>query len=279
MTGHKKVMHAVPVEQLTFLKPEKLGRHYHKVPSYIKELAGTYSRVIADHVLGTYKTYIEMKEVHVQEHFTDLPLCHYRSAIGKMGFSIDRPLLTELLESYYGGTTPSSPQTLPVSTSEQRIRERLGMDVARICARILLGGTPLEDIDASVSAYEEINWGYRIELVFFSLASATQSSVYLYLDAQVADELTHRLTNSQPETAPEPTLQRIYQLPVTLDCVLASVRMPLASLLALEVEDILMIRLLDRCEVHIQQQKLFYGAISENEGSLCLTSLDSVKNQ
>ncbi|MOA55665.1 hypothetical protein D3C78_1794940 [compost metagenome] len=55
--------------------------------------------------------------------------------------------------------------------------------------------------------------------------------------------------------------------------------MPLSSVLALQLGDILMVRLLDRCEVHIKQQKLFYGAISEDDGALFLTSLDSVKNQ
>ena len=55
--------------------------------------------------------------------------------------------------------------------------------------------------------------------------------------------------------------------------------MPLASVLALELGDILMVRLLDRCEVHIKQQKLFHGAISEDDGALFLTSLDSVKSR
>lgn len=279
MIGHKKILHRVPAEQLTFLKPQKLGRHYHKVPAYIKELTGKYPKVVSDYVLTHYRINIDLCTVRVDEHFSAVPECRYRSAIGKIGFSIERPLLTELLESYYGGTTLPSQDAPPVSTSEDRMRERLGIDIAKICARILLGGVPLEHIDASVSAYEEVHWGYRVEFVFRSQASGYESSICLYLDGAVVDELTRRLTDAHPATAAEPTVQRIHELPVQLDCVLASAQMPLASVLALQLEDILVMRLLDRCEVHIRQQKLFHGAISESDGSLFLTSLDSVKSQ
>ena len=279
MIGHKKVLHRVPAEQLTFLKPQKLGRHYHKVPAYIKELTGKYPKVISDYVLTHYRINIELCEVRIEEHFSSVPQCRYRSAIGKIGFSIERPLLTELLESYYGGTTLPSQDAPPVSSSEDRMRERLGIDIAKICAQIILGGVPLQHIDTSVSAYEEVHWGYRVELVYMSQARASESSIAMYLDGAVVDELTRRLTDAHPATAAEPTVQRIHELPVKLDCILASVQMPLASVLALRVDDIVLMRLMDRCEVHIKQQKLFHGAISENDGSLFLTSLDSVKNQ
>ena len=42
--------------------------------------------------------------------------------------------------------------------------------------------------------------------------------------------------------------------------------------------DILMVRLLERCEVQINQQKLFRGSLFEEDGALFLTSLESVKN-
>lgn len=279
MIGYKKVLHGVPVENLTFLKPQKLGRNHHKVPEYIKGMAGKYPSVITDYVLSHYRINIDMREIWVQEQFKEVPECRYRSSIGKIGFSIERPLLTELLESYYGGTTLPSKDTPPVSASENRMRERLGVDIAKICARILLIGTSVDDIDTSISTYEEVVWSYRVEFVFCSLATGVESSICLYLDAQIADELTRHLTDEPSSPAAENVGQRITQLPVQLDCVLASAQMPLSSVLALQVDDILMVRLLDRCEVHIKQQKLFYGAVSEDGGSLFLTSLDSVKSQ
>lgn len=278
MIGHKKVLHRVPAEQLTFLKPQKLGRHYHKIPAYIKELTGKYTTVISDYVLTHYRINIELCEVRIDENFSVTPQCRYRSAIGKIGFSIDRPLLSELLESYYGGTTLPSQDAPPVSTSEDRMRERLGVDIAKIWTRIMLGGVAVQHIDASVSAYEEIHWGYRVEFSFRSQASDSVSCICLFLDGALIDELTRMVSDANPATAAEPTVQRIQDLPVRLHCILASAQMPLSTVLALRPDDILLMRLLDRCEVHIKQQKLFHGAISESDGSLFLTSLDSVKS-
>ncbi len=48
-------------------------------------------------------------------------------------------------------------------------------------------------------------------------------------------------------------------------------------MLALRPGDVLSMRLLERCEVQINQQKLFRGVIFEEDGSLFLTSLESVK--
>ena len=58
----------------------------------------------------------------------------------------------------------------------------------------------------------------------------------------------------------------------------AALQMPLSQVLALQLNDILMVRLLERTEVRINQQKLFRGSIFEDDGSLFLTSLESVKN-
>ena len=72
----------------------------------------------------------------------------------------------------------------------------------------------------------------------------------------LVDELTSRLTGpaaSRPTGSPA---NNIRHLPVRLDCVIAALQMPLAQVLALKPGDILMVRLLERCEVQINQQKL-----------------------
>ena len=48
---------------------------------------------------------------------------------------------------------------------------------------------------------------------------------------------------------------------------------------SLQLDDILMLRPLDRYEVRINQQKLFRGTIFEEDGALFLTSLESVNPQ
>ena len=115
--------------------------------------------------------------------------------------------------------------------------------------------------------------------MFCSTATQLVSSVFLSLDAHAVDELTRRLSDDQPSSQSDGAGYPIAELPVHLDCVLARAHMPLGKVLALQVDDILMVRLLERCEVHIKQQKLFHGAISEDDGALFLTSLDSVNSQ
>ena len=62
-----------------------------------------------------------------------------------------------------------------------------------------------------------------------------------------------------------------------LDCVLTRLRMPLLQVLNLKRGDVLPIRLAERCDIEINQQKLFRGTVFEEDGALFLTSLESVQ--
>lgn len=277
MTGIKKVLHGVPADSLPRLKPQKLGRHYHKIPHYIRELSAKYPRIISDYFLRAYRINLELLRVDVHEHVSREAECRYRSALGKVGFAMDRALLTEALECYYGGTCLPNHEAPPVSTSEQRMRTRLGLDVAQLFARSILAGQTFGKLESYENAYEEAAWEYVAELQFTSHITGSQSSIFIYLDTQLVDEMTSRLTPPAPPAQSGSSLNQIRQLPVRLDCVVASLQMPLAQALALRPGDVLPMRLLEYCDVQINQQKLFRGAIFEDEGALFLTSLESVK--
>lgn len=278
MTGNVKVHHGVPAESLTRLKPQKLGRHYHKIPMYIRELSSKHPRVISDYFLRNYRINLELNKVAVHEQRDEPAECIYRSPLGKVGFSIDRPLLTEALECYYGGTSLPSHDSPPISTSEQRMRSRLGIDIAQIFARSILAGATFGELTPYENAYVETVWEYVAEFQYVSHITATQSSIFIYLDTQLVDELTSRLANPSTTQLSGNPIDQIKHLPVHLDCVIASMQMPLSQVLNLRLGDILMVRLLERCDVQINQQKLFRGAVFEEDGSLFLTSLESVKN-
>ena len=277
MTGNAKVHHGVPADSLSRLKPQKLGRHYHKIPTYIRELSSKHPRVISDYFLRNYRINLELNKVDVHEQRRDAAECIYRSPLGKVGFSIDRALLTEALECYYGGTSLPSHETPPISTSEQRMRNRLGIDIAQIFARSILAGATFGELKPYENAYVETLWEYIAEFQYSSHITGLSSSIFIYLDTQLVDELTSRLTNPSSSQFSGNPIEQIKHLPVQLDCVIASLQMPLSQVLDLRLGDILMVRLLERCEVQINQQKLFRGAIFEDDGSLLLTSLESVK--
>ncbi|HAB84050.1 MAG TPA: hypothetical protein DCF77_00680 [Pseudomonas sp.] len=279
MTGNAKVHHGVPAQSLTVLKPQKLGRHHHKIPQYIKESTNKNPRLIGDYFLRNYRINLELNRIDVQEERGEEPDCIYRSAMGKVGFSIDRALLTEALECYYGGTVIASQDTPPISTSEQRMRNRLGMDITDIFARSILSGETFGQLDSYRNDYEETSWEYVAEYEYISHITGSRSSIYLYLDTELVDELTSRLAGPPVPRLPGNPIDHIKHLPVRLDCVVAAAQMPLAQVLALQLDDILMLRPLDRYEVRINQQKLFRGTIFEEDGALFLTSLESVNPQ
>ncbi len=279
MTGNAKVHHGVPAQSLTVLKPQKLGRHHHKIPQYIKESTNKNPRLIGDYFLRNYRINLELNRIDVQEERGEEPDCIYRSAMGKVGFSIDRALLTEALECYYGGTVIASQDTPPISTSEQRMRNRLGMDITDIFARSILSGETFGKLDSYRNDYEETSWEYVAEYEYISHITGSRSSIYLYLDTELVDELTSRLAGPPVPRLPGNPIDHIKHLPVRLDCVVAAAQMPLAQALALQLDDILMLRPLDRYEVRINQQKLFRGTIFEEDGALFLTSLESVNPQ
>ncbi|MCQ4300602.1 FliM/FliN family flagellar motor C-terminal domain-containing protein [Pseudomonas songnenensis] len=279
MTGNSKVHHGVPAQSLTVLKPQKLGRHHHKIPQYIKESTNKNPRLIGDYFLRNYRINLELNKIDVQEERSEEPDCIYRSAMGKVGFSIDRALLTEALECYYGGTVVASQDTPPISTSEQRMRNRLGMDITDIFARSIMSGETFGKLDSYRNDYEETSWEYVAEYEYISHITGSRSSIYLYLDTELVDELTSRLAGPAPARLPGNPIDHIKHLPVRLDCVVASAQMPLAQVLALQLDDILMLRPLDRYEVRINQQKLYRGTIFEEDGALFLTSLESVNPQ
>ena len=78
MTRIKKVLHGVPADSLTRLKPQKLGRHYHKIPHYIRELSSKYPRIISDYFLRNYRINLELLRVDVHEHVNKDAECLYR---------------------------------------------------------------------------------------------------------------------------------------------------------------------------------------------------------
>jgi flagellar motor switch protein FliM len=279
MSGNSKVHHGVPAKSLTVLKPQKLGRHHHKIPQFIKETTNKNPRLMADYFLRNYRISLELCKVEVQEATNKTPDCIYRSPMGKVGFSIDRALLTEALECYYGGTIVPSQDTPPISTSEQRMRNRLGLDLTYIFARALLAGGTFGELERYENDYEETSWEYVAEFEYISHLTESRSSIFIHLDTELVDELTSHLAGPPPERLNGNPLDHIKHLPVRLDCVVASVQLPLSQVLGLQLNDILMVRPLDRYEVRINQQKLFRGTVFEEDGALFLTSLESVQSQ
>ncbi|WP_220347753.1 FliM/FliN family flagellar motor switch protein [Alkalilimnicola ehrlichii] len=202
----------------------------------------------------------------------------YRCAYGKVGFSIDRVLLTEALESYFGSPTLNSEDTPPVSASEQRLRKRLGVEVIDIFARAMLAGDTFGELTQHDNSYEEVAWEYVARFRYQSQNTGRASTIAIYLDADLVDVLIHRFAQPITNSGRGKPIDNLLHLPVQVDCVVASWQMPLAQILGLAPGDVVAVRPFDRYEVRINRQECFTGLICEAEGALYLTSLETVKS-
>ena len=64
----------------------------------IRDSSSKYPRIISDYFLRNYRINLELLRVEVHEQVDKEAECLYRSPLGKVGFAIDRALLTEALE-------------------------------------------------------------------------------------------------------------------------------------------------------------------------------------
>ena len=72
------------------------------------------------------------------------------------------------------------------------MRNRLGMDITDIFARSILSGETFGKLDSYRNDYEETSWEYVAEYEYISHITGSRSSIYLYLDTELVDELTSR---------------------------------------------------------------------------------------
>lgn len=278
MNTSRKIHNDVPAECITPLQPQKLGRHYHRIPGYVRDTAFRYPRLVSDYFLGHYRLNLELQEVQVEEQVETPPECIYQSPIGQLGFGIDRSLLGEVLESYYGGTPPANQELPPESSSEARMRERIGDQVLSRLGQALLAGDAPGPLERQHDSYAEVHWEYVVTLRYLSHLSQRPGDLRLYLDAAWTDELIRRVSApTTPRQLGDPA-RAIQHLPVRLDCVLARARLSLADMLGLQVGDVMLIRMEERVDVCINRQKLFRGALFDDQGTLFLTFLDSEKS-
>jgi len=86
MTGNAKVLHGVPAQSLTVLKPQKLGRHHHKIPQYIKESTNKNPRLIGDYFLRNYRINLELNRIDVRKSAAKSRTASIARPWAKLGF-------------------------------------------------------------------------------------------------------------------------------------------------------------------------------------------------
>lgn len=272
--GSLKVRHQVAREGLAFLRPEKLGRHYHGAAQRISEAFAKQPRVLEDYFVRQYRIALECAGVTLHDQPPRAAEYHYQSSLGRLGFSADRQLLVDLLESYYGGAPLPESNPVAPTASEQRLGERLGLELLQLTGRLLLGDLGLGRVAPRLSPDQE-PWEYTLELAIGNPANGNRGVLLIYLDAEVIDTIIRNLPREERGANVQAPPIAITALPVAINCVLVRLRMPLAQALTLKVDDVLPVRLAERCDVCINQRPLFTGSLAQHAGALVLKSLES----
>lgn len=258
------------------LRPDKLGRPYHKVPQQIFEAAQKYPTLITDYFSRKYRINLTHEGLTVDVAAGQSVELIYTCAYGKLGFSISRALLTEALEFYFGGNAPPDDEIPPVSASEQRLRKRLAVDIINLFGRAMLSGETFGELSEHDNNYEEVTWEYAARFRYQSQNTGRSSDLVVFLDADLVDALIHRFAPPLHQSSHAKAIKELGELPVRLDCVITRFQMPLTDVLSLVPGDVIMARPMERSEVRINRQECFTGTVCESDDTLYLTSLEMV---
>ncbi|WPP00046.1 FliM/FliN family flagellar motor switch protein [Pseudomonas sp. HR96] len=277
MIAQPKVQHRLAREDLTLLRPDKLGRHYHQAGQRIREAFGKQPDLLADHFARHYRTPLQWQGITLHEQAPQPAACQYRWRDTRLGFAADRALLGELLERYYGGAPlpTAAPEEAKASASEQRLRDRLGEQLLGLCGRLLLGEPAMQRLER-YPGKDEGNWEFTVQLEVVNPVSGLRASLWLYLDEPMVDAIIRHAPRRSAGVVSPPAPVAIEALPVRLQCVLLRLPMPLAQVLALKPDDVLLVRLPERHAVCINSLNLFTASLAQHAGALVLTSFDSV---
>lgn len=272
--------------ELTELKANKLGRPWHKVPQIFNERFDLIDAHISIYFLKKFRVNISLNKMHFEMDSFQKYSQIMSTRLGNIAFQIERPLLLNILHDYYGlakeSMEPAEIISAPVTKTEERLKNKLGLELAEFILNDTLFSEPLDiknDYNALIG-----HWSYRIT---FALEGYQDGNFSLLLDGHHIDALLAALCSSQDTLARKPenftTRQletMVSTLPLQLTGHLASVAMTVAQLSELKTGDVLPISLPDCFPLHVGSQPLFNAVVSEDRGRLFFSEFtDRINDQ
>lgn len=287
------VTSSTAAQQHQVLDPCLLGRPVHLLPQFAAQL--TDDLASAMRVAGA-RRYWEAFEL-VAADFVRTPepgqsgrWLGFAGHAGAMAFSIGRAGLLSILNYRYGrrGQAPEAapdPATVKVTATEERLAVVLGQQVCgvlnqRVAANLARAGQGAAALGAAAPiqprpAVAPAPGSWTVGVTLRDIHSGAPLSYWITLDqalmaAVLQGLVPDRLRERASRGAGAPlgsTLQ------VRLDGRLVSKEITLETLFALKLGDIIPVSL-GRAQVLLDESPLFTAAVSEHNGTLCLTSFE-----
>lgn len=267
------------------LEVNKLGRPYHKLPNIFTNNFDILDAKISTYFLKKYRVNVSLDEITFEMDKSHKYAQIFSTPYGNIAFDIDRMLLLNILNDYYGlgkDNVQIHPDAqTPVTKTEERLKNKLGLELSSLVLNARIFGHEL-DIKNDYSAV--INkWSYKIT---FSLEGYDEGKFHIFLDNQHVDRLlaTLRRPNEQErkecESLSNEQLERLVScLPVRLLGRLSCSQLTVAELMTLKAGDIIPVSLPDRFPLLIGKEQLFNAVIAEDRGKLYFSEFNENINE
>ncbi|MBS0053979.1 FliM/FliN family flagellar motor switch protein [Yersinia sp. Marseille-Q3913] len=263
----------------------KLGRPYHKIPKIVGDYFAVIEAEVSLYFLKKYRINITLSNIKFKSD------CSYKntqvliSQIGNIGFDIDRTLLLNILNDYYGLTKEkniiSSMGDSPITKTEERLKNKLSLEITDLILNQPVFGDPLAIKNSNSTPI--MNWSYRMD---FWLKDFENCGFTLLIDLPHVDRLLNTLKTKQKEENKKlQTLSTaqfdllISKLPVQLTSQLSCSELTFSELMELREGDIIFATLPERFPVLIGKQHIFSAVITESRGKLFLSEFNDKTNE
>ncbi|CNC13725.1 FliM/FliN family flagellar motor switch protein [Yersinia intermedia] len=270
--------------EIMTLDINKLGRPYHKIPKIVGDYFAVIESQISLYFLKKYRVNITLKDIKFK---TD---CLYRnvqtlsSQIGHVAFDIDRTLLLNILNDYYGLTKEknmtSVVDNIPKTQTEERLKSKLSIEIADLILNQPVFGEPL--VIKNNNSTPIVNWSYRMD---FLLKDYENGGFTLLIDTPHVDRLLKTLNTEHKEEKKNKTLSMaqfdrlVSQLPIRLTSQLSCSDLTFFDLMEIKEGDIIPASLPERFPVFIGKQPLFSAVVTESRGKLFLSEFNDKTNE
>lgn len=276
------------------LDPRLLGRPVHLLPQFAAQLAEDFAAALRQPVMRRYWDGFQLEAagfVGAPDPAQSGRWLGYDGGGATLSFALERSLLLAVLNQRYGrrGAAPAAapdPSAVRVTATEERLAVVLGQQLATVLTRRVdanlarahnehAAHVPAEVVARTAPAAPPSADGWTIGVTLRQSLGGECGQFWLALDQ---DMVARVMLGLSPERAREhaPRQAKVAlgsALQVTLEGRLVSKEITLEALFALKLGDIIPVTM-GRADVLLSESRLFTAAVTEHNGTLCLTSFE-----
>lgn len=275
------------------LDPRLLGRPVHLLPQFAAQFAEDLAAALRQPALRRYWDGFQLQAsgfVGPPDSSQSGRWLGFSGGAGGIAFALERSLLLSVLNQRYGrrGAAPAppvDPTTVRVTATEERLAIVLGQQFASVLSKRVDANLARAHNEPNLASTELVPGtvppappsadGWTLGITLRQAQSGECGQLWLALDQ---DMVARVLLGLAPERAREHAPARATvalgtALQVTLEGRLVSKEITLEALFALKLGDIIPVTV-GRADVLLAESRLFTAAVTEHNGTLCLTSFE-----